>query len=410
MSQPLAIDDDAAWRDVASQWQIRPDTVYLNHGSFGPPPQPVRAARAAWIARLDEQPMDFFVRQFEPAWFAARSALANFVGVAEAKLVFVENATAAMNVVADGFPLDTGDEVLINDHEYGAVFRIWQRRCQRVGADLRIAQLPWPIEDVQQTVDAIFAAASPRTKLIVVSHITSATAVTLPVAEICRRAQRAGIAVAIDGPHAVAQLPLNIEALCCDFYTASCHKWLSAPFGAGFLYVAPQWQSQLQAPQLSWGRISPARIETWADEFVWSGTRDSSPYFSIPAAIDFLESIGLEQFRARTHWLARYARRKLLELTGEDSMLPDDPAWYGCMAHMPLPAPTGAGTNSSAAAADATGARLLQRALWQQAQIEVPVVEFGGRRHIRVSCHLYNHTAHINLLIAALDQLLRDGC
>jgi isopenicillin-N epimerase len=411
MSVTLPPDDDAAWAPIAAQWQIRADTTYLNHGSYGPPPDAVRRARREWIDRLDEQPMDFFNRRFEAALLAARDRLAQFVGAAAENLIFVENATVGMNVVASSFPLDRGDEVLINDHEYGAVLRIWRRACQEAGAILKTVELPLPFTTADETIRAIFAAAGARTRLVIASHITSPTAVTLPIEAICSEARRRGIAVAIDGPHAVAQLPLMLDQLDCDFYAASCHKWLSAPFGSGFLYVAARHQSHVRAPELSWGRVQPTPVETWSDEFVWTGTRDPSAYLSIPAAIEFLEQVGLENFRARTHWLARYARHRLVELTGLEPIVPDDPAWYGSMAHVPLP------PRRIAAAADATTraaighpvSSLLQHALWREFGIEVPIVDFGPHRYIRVSCHLYNDTKQIDRLITALSMLFDRG-
>jgi isopenicillin-N epimerase len=403
--------DDTAWAPLKALWPIRADTIYLNHGSFGPSPVAVRDARRAWIKQLDEQPMDFFVRRLEPAWRAARERLAQFVGTTAGDLIFVENATAGMNVVADSFPLAAGDEVLLTDHEYGAVQRIWQRAAQEAGAGLTIARLPVPFRTADETVQAIFAAASPRTRLLVVSHITSPTAVTLPVRQICQQARRRGIAVAIDGPHAVAQLPLAIDALDCDFYAASCHKWLSASFGSGFLYVAPRHQRLVRPPLLSWGRLAPGKIESWSDEFIWSGTRDPSAYLSIPAAIEFLEQVGLEAFWARTHWLAQYARRKLVELTGMEPIVPDGPAWYGAMAHVPLPAARDSAPDSDSASRpeDGSVSTLMQRLLWRESGIEVPIVEFGGARYVRVSCHLYNDTSHIDHLVGALERLLAQG-
>ena len=387
----LSPDEDAAWQPIRSQWRLRPDTIYLNHGSFGPPPLPVLAAQREWKRRLDEQPMDFFVRQYEPAWLAARDRLAQFVGTAADNLVFVENATAGMNVVADSFSLRPGDEVLLSDHEYGAVERIWQRACRRAGAAPPvIATLPLPLESAEQVVDALFAAATDRTRLIVVSHITSPTAVILPVQQICDRARQRGIAVCIDGPHAPAQVPLAIDQLGCDFYTASCHKWLSAPFGSGFLCVSPPHQPVIEPPTLSWGRLLPKLPETWFDEFIWSGTRDPSPYFAIPAAIDFLRSVGEDQFRARTHTLARYARQRLVELTGLEPIVPDSPEWYGSMTLVPLPP----GNKWQ-----------LQDQLWRQFGIEVPIIDWHNRRYIRVSCHLYNTREEIDALIAALQNL-----
>ena len=410
MNADLPIDDDSAWAPIAARWQIRSDTIYLNHGSFGPPPNDVRRARRQWIDRLDEQPIDFFVRQFERELLGTRDRLAAFVGTAGGNLIFVENATAGMNVVAASFPLKSGDEVLATDHEYGAVLRIWDRACRDAGATLKIVELPLPFTSADETVAAIFAAATERTRLLIVSHITSPTAVTLPVGQICANARRREIATAIDGPHAVAQLPSAVDRLDCDFYAASCHKWLSAPFGSGFLYVAPRHQPLVRPPELSWGRIQPTPIESWSDEFVWTGTRDPSAFLTIPTAIEFLEQIGLDAFRARTHWLAQYARRRLVELTGLEPIVPDDPAWYGAMAHVPLPP-----RRTSAADAVARAeighpvSNLLQHALWREWGIEVPIVEFRDRRYIRVSCHLYNDTKQIDRLVDGLSLLLARG-
>ncbi len=390
---PDAPDDEwAPWREL---WDIRPDTTYVNHGSFGPPPRPVTEAQEAWRRELNRQPMDFFVRQLEPAWLAARERLARFVGTAAENLVFVDNATAGMNVVANTLPLVAKSEVLLNDHEYGAVRRIWERACGKTeGSQIVDATLPLEIESVDQVVEAIFARVTPATRLIVVSHITSPTAITMPVQAICAEAHRRGIPVAIDGPHAPAQIALEIDPLGCDFYVASLHKWLSAPFGSGFLYVAPKWQELVATPQLSWGRLSPARVEAWWHEFFWSGTRDFSPYLATTAAIDLLESLGLDLFRQRTHHLAEYARHQLVDLVGGKPRTPDSPAWYGAMASIRLP-DGDCGT--------------LQRTLWQRHGIEVPVVEVGGIRSIRISCHLYNTKEQIDRVVAALADALRAG-
>jgi isopenicillin-N epimerase len=394
MTPPLSNLDLDRWASFGKFWTIRSDTTYLNHGSFGPPPEAVRKARLKWMSDLDSQPMDFFVRQLEPAWRAARDQLAKFIGAPADSLVFAENATAGMNIVADSFQLHPGDEVLLTDHEYGAVVRIWERACERVGARVTTARLPLPFTTADETVDTLFSQVTHSTRLIVVSHITSPTAVILPVAEICRRARERGIAVCIDGPHAPAQIPLDIATLGCDFYAASCHKWLSAPFGSGFLYVAKCQQSHIRPPLLSWGRLPPQPIESWSDEFFWSGTRDSSPYLAIPDAIRFLQEVGLEFFQTGSHTLAQYARHRLVELTQMEPIIPDSPAWYGSMAHVPLP----------------SGDRArLQEALWQRHHIEVPIVDWNGHRFIRVSCHLYNTPEQIDRLVAALRELLKAG-
>lgn len=382
------------WQDVAAAWRLRPDTIYLNHGSFGPPPAPVRVARRAWQDALDEQPMDFFVRRFEPAWFDARGRLAAFVNCAADDMIFVENATAGMNLVADGFRLNAGDEVLLTDHEYGAVERIWRRATDAVGAKLAVAQLPLPIASVGEILDAIFSQVTAHTRLLVVSHITSPTAIILPVAAICREARSRGLAVCIDGPHALLQTPVDLRQLGCDFYTASCHKWLCAPFGTGFLYVSQRYQPWMRPAALSWGRTPPTTLEQWYDEFVWSGTRDPSAFLAIPAAIDFFESLGFETVRERLHAMAGEARAELLDLLQCQPYAPeasDGHAWYGCMAHLPLPS---------------GDARALQHALWQDYGIEVPIVSWRDERSIRVSCHLYNTRQDVGRLLDALRALL----
>lgn len=383
---------DHAWERWRKQWRLREDTVYLNHGSFGPPPEPVRLAYRRWQDRLHEQPMDFFVRTMEEAWLDARRRLAQFVGTEEGNLVFVENATWAMNVVAHSLRLRSTDDTVMTDHEYGAVHRIWRRACEGAGAsDPIIAELPLPVSSAQDLVDSIMDKVTAKTRLIVVSHITSPTAITMPVHEICQAARARDIAVCVDGPHAVAQLPLDLDGLGCDYYTASCHKWLCAPFGSGFLYVHPRHQATIVPPVLSWGRLLPKRPESWSDEFIWGGTRDPSAYLSVPAAIDFLQSVGLEQFRSGTHQLARYARQQLVALSNEPPLVPDSQQWYGSMAHVPLPP----GDTIS-----------LQQALWDRYGIEVPIIPWNDGRYVRVSCHLYTRQEHIDRLVEGLRELI----
>jgi len=389
----LSIEDDSSWLAMRDQWPIEPETTYLNHGSFGPTPLVVRECQQEWQRRLADQPMDFYVRKIEPAWKNARKRLADFVEADENDLVFAENSTAAMNVVANSVSLKPGDQVLLTDHEYGAVFRIWRRACQQTtGAEVTTAKLPSRFESPEQVGDSILAAATERTRMLIVSHVTSPTATILPVHAICEEARRRGISVCIDGPHAPAQVPLSINTLACDFYTASLHKWVSAPFGSGFLYVSKPHQEKIEPPLLSWGRLPPQTPDAWWEEFVWQGTRDPSAYLATGAAIDLMErQLGLSIFRARTHFLANYARHRIIELTGLEPQTPDSDQWYGSMVGLPLPPGN---------AAD------LQNALWQQYKIETPVIEHNGQRSIRVSCHVYNCHADIDLLVESLRTLL----
>lgn len=386
-----AFDQDASSETLRSQWPLRPGVSYLNHGSFGPSPRPVMAARREWIERLESQPMDFLTRELDGLLAEARERLGRFVGVGGDDLVFVENATVGMNIVAASVPLGPGDEVLTTDHEYGAVLRIWERKCGRAAARLVVRRLPCPMTSIDEVVDVLLEGVTDRTRLLVFSHVTSPTAVVLPAEAICRRARERNLAVCVDGPHALAMLPVDLGRLDCDYYTASCHKWLSAPFGAGFLYVNPRAQPTIDSIVVSWGRTPAGQTASWRDEFTWAGTRDPSAFLSVPSALDFLESVGLEAFRARTHELARFARELVTALTGLEPLVPDSPEWYGSMISLPLPAGE---------------APPLQQALWERYRIEVPIVPWQGGRLVRPSCHLYNQPAEMEHLAEALGKLL----
>jgi len=371
----------------AHHFDIRSDTTYLNHGSFGITPSCVKHVRDQWTRDLEEQPMDFLCRVQTDAIHDAKQRLAEFLNTTASNLAFVDNATWAMNVIAGCFPLSVGDNVVITDHEYGAVDRVWQRTCEANASELRTATLPAYIHDVDEVLDALFCVCDANTRLIIVSHITSATAITLPVKEICERAKREGILVCVDGPHALAQLDVDLTDLGCDFYTASCHKWLCAPLGSGFVYIAPEHHHWVQTPILSWGLIQPDIPKTWDDEFVWVGTRNIAAYLSIPAAIEFMTGIGLKKFREYTFNLSRNARATLMQEFSGACLVADDHQWYGTMAHVQLPD----GDCES-----------LQRTLWEKHHIEIPVIDWKEKRYVRVSSHLYNTSADLEQLVTAL--------
>lgn len=394
-----------------SDWSIPDGVTYLNHGSFGPAPKVVQDARAAWTRRLESQPMDFYLRQMEPALDHSMDCLSKLVGAESRDMVFVDNATVAMNIVAENIGLKAGDEVLLNDHEYGAVFRIWRRKCEQVGATVVSARLGQPpndnradgaaairFETSDDVVKPIFAAVTDRTKLIVVSHVTSPTAIIFPVAEICRQARALKVPVCIDGPHAIAMQSVNLREIDCDFYCASLHKWLSASCGSGFLYVKRKWQQTLQPHMTSWGRSLGGRSERWQDCLDWLGTRDPAPFLSVPTAIQFLAQAGFEEFRQRTHQLAQTARGKLERFFGEQALVPDSPQWYASMIAVPLP-------SSDYKKPKPNSMHPLQQQLWERFKIEAPIMECGGRFLLRVSCHLYTTSDDIEYLMDSLGKI-----
>ncbi len=376
---------------VIRLWRFQAGVCYLNHGSFGAVPLWVESRQTALRRHFAREPMDFMTRHYERLWLAARRRLSAWIGAAESNLALCENATAGMNEIASWFPLKAGDEVLLNNHEYGAVIRTWQQRCESMGAKVRIVTLPTFVESADDIVQPILDECSDATRLVVVSHITSATAVRMPVERLCKELATREIPVCIDGPHAPLHEPLALERLGCDFYTASCHKWLCAPIGSGFLYVAPKWHALAKPLRVSWGRLSPAKPSSWDEELIWSGTRDSSAMLSVATAIKFQSNFDRDQLHARNHRLAKYARQRLLEIPGTRPLTPDSDQWFGWMVSVCLPE----GDHST-----------LQKRLWERYSIEIPVMEFEGTALIRVSCPLYVRESDIDYLMLALRREL----
>ena len=286
---------------------LDPHVANLNTGSFGPLPRPVFDRVTALRRRLAEEPMDFLIRQAPPLLREARSQFASFLGADPRRLVFTANVTASINTVAAALRLSAPGEILLTDHEYGAMHWCWERAAQRQGLTLRIAELPHSPADPGEIVDAIKGALSDRTRLLFFSHVLSPTGMVLPAKELCDVARRRGILTMIDGAHAPAMIPLDLSSLACDFYGGNCHKWLLAPTGSGFLYFGEGAERLVQPLQVSWGWHHEGQPADDPDEFgstplirsfEFEGTRDPCPWLTVPTAIAFQERLGWASIRA----------------------------------------------------------------------------------------------------------------
>ncbi len=352
--------------------------VFLNHGSFGACPRPVFEEYQRWQRELERQPVEFLARRYEGLIEEAKARLAAYVGARPDDLVFCPNATSAMNVVARSLPLGPGDEVVVTSQEYGAVDLLWRQVCERTGAGfVRPPLVPGPA-----LVDELWSAVTPRTRAVSVSHITSATALVLPVGEICRRARSDGILCVVDGAHGPGQVDLSLDALGADFYAANCHKWLCAPKGSGFLWTRPEHHATITPQVIGWGEAEGS----FAARHRWQGTRDPAAYLAVPAAIDFLAGHDWDDVRRRCHDLACMARLRLGELTGLAPLSPDE-TWLRQMVASELP-----GSDPEA----------LKRRLYDVHRVEVPVLRVEGRPVIRASFQGYNDEADIDALVEAL--------
>jgi isopenicillin-N epimerase len=387
---------------------LRPDVIFLNHGSFGACPRPVFETYQAWQRELERQPVEFLGRRFTDLMQGARQALADYVNVRADDLVYVPNATTGLNVVARSLPLRPGDEVLATDHEYGALDRTWRFICAKRHTSYVNQPLPLPVRSAEEATEAIWAGVTPRTRVLFISHITSPTALILPVAELVRRAREAGIWTVVDGAHAPGQIPLDLTALGADFYAGNCHKWLCSPPGSAFLYARREVQDLLEPLVVSWGwqpekttllSLDSAEASPFVLQQEWQGTRDIAAYLSVPAAIQFQAEHDWPRVRAKCHELLREARRRIEDLTGLPPICPDSPEWYAQMAALPLPT------------CDATA---LQRRLYDEYRVEVPILSWNGRQLVRVSVQGYNTKDDGEALGAALKALLpqisRENC
>ncbi len=382
---------------------LDPSVINLNTGSFGPLPRVVFDHVTELRRRLAAEPMDFLLRHSPPLLWQARERLATLVGADPRRLVFTANVTAAINIVAASLRPAAPGELLLSDHEYGAMHWCWERAAQRLGLTLRTFALPRLPRSSAEIVAAATAAFSERTRILFFSQVLSPTGLVLPARELCAEARRRGITTVIDGAHALAMVPLNLAEIGCDFYGSNCHKWLLAPTGAGFLYFGPGNEDRLQPLQVSWGWHHDRRRADERDEWgttprlralEFEGTRDLCPWLAVPSAIDFQEGLGWERVRARIAELADYVRQRIGSL-GLEPATPAEPELHGAMTAFRLPA--------------GIDAPELRRALWERYRIEVPIIERPDGLLVRVSTHFYQEPAEIDGLASALHALLRPA-
>jgi isopenicillin-N epimerase len=392
-------------RPLKAFFLLDPDIHFLNHGSFGACPRPVFEAYQAWQRRLERQPVLFLGREIAELDRQARQALAAYLHTAADNLVFVPNATHGVNIVARSLALGPGDEILTSDHEYGACDYTWEFVCQKSGAAYLHQPISLPARSAEEMAEQFWQGVTPKTKVIYLSHITSPTALRLPVEAICQRARQAGILTLVDGAHAPGQISLDLEAIEADFYTGNCHKWLLSPKGAGFLYARPALQHVTEPLVVSWGYHSTPQTSSgsqFLDYLGWTGTKDPAACLAVPAAIQFMEEQHWDEVRQECHSLLRPALQRICDLVEMPPLYPLDSTLYHQMGIAPLPADT-----------DVTA---LKARLYDEHRVEVPLIEWNGRssngqalrqhKFVRISVQGYNTQADLEALVEGLRTLL----
>ena len=382
----------------APLWSLDPDVDFLNHGSFGACPVAVQEEHARLRAELERQPMRFLVDRLDLRLAAARVALGAFVGADPDDLAFVTNATEGVNTVMASLPLRPGDEVLVPDHAYNACRNAAAAWAERRGAVVRVAAVPFPVRGADQLVEAVLAAVTPRTRLAMVDHVTSPTALVFPLARLVGELAARGVDTLVDGAHAPGMLPLDLKALGAAYYTGNLHKWACAPKGSAFLWVRRDRQRDVRPLVISHGANDPRPDRSrFRKEFDWTGTRDVSSWLAVPAALGFLDTLlpgGFAELVQRNHALALQARDVLCQALDVPPAAPDD--LLGAMASVPLPVRR----------ADDGPAEVwqLRNDLLARHGVEVPLFAWPRAPHrvLRVSLQAYNDIAQVERLAAAL--------
>jgi isopenicillin-N epimerase len=370
------------------------DVLFLNHGSYGATPQPVFEDYQNWQRRLERQPVLFLGRELPALMRQARLALGAYLHADADDLVYIPNATHGVNIIVRSLELKAGDEILTTDHEYGACDYTWEFNCAKSGAKYIHQPLPLPVRSEEEIVEQFWQGVTPHTKVIYLSHITSSTALRLPVETICRRARAAGLLTVIDAAHSPGQIPVDLEALGADIVFGNCHKWMLAPKGSAFLYVRRELQHLIEPLIVSWG-YNPTPETTTGSRFIdllqWTGTKDPTAALAVPTAIQFMKEHDWDTVRCECRGLLRQAIERICDMTGLSPLYPLDSDFYSQMGIAPLPP------------SDLT---TLKSRLYDEFKIEVPLTEWQEKQFVRISVQGYNTQDDIDALVDALKGLL----
>lgn len=378
-------------QNIKQQFLLRDDITYLNFGSFGACPKPVFEKYQQFQLELEQEPVQFITVNGLKYLDTAREALANYLHCHKDDLVYVTNPSYAVNAVAKSFDLKPGDEILTTNLEYGACDKAWEYYCKKTGAVYIKQPISLPIKSKEEFVAEIFKGLSSKTKLIFISHITSSTALRLPVEEICAAAKEKGIMTFVDGAHAPGQIPLNLQDSPFDMYTGACHKWMMTPKGSSFLYVKKEYQQMVDPLVVSWGynALFPSQ-STFLDYHQMNGTRDYSAFLTIPTAIQFMQEHNWPQVSTDCRKLVQQNAVAFCELLGSSPLAPVNDDFI---------------LQLFSAQIKTTEPEKLYRHFFDNYKIEIPVMRHGDKVYLRYSINAFNNQEDLDTLFAAIKEI-----
>lgn len=368
---------------------LRPGVHFLNHGSYGACPTRVLERFHAWHREMEAQPVEFLNRRFRGLMHEARTHLGAYLHADPARLVFVPNATHALNIAAASIPLGAGDVVLTTSHEYGATDRMWEKICAARGACYQRVDIPLPAPDAEAIAARLLEQLTPTVKVLFLSHLTSPTAMRLPVEQVVPAARTAGVITMIDGAHAPGQIPLDLEALGADLYIGNCHKWLSAPKSAAFLSASARASAWVEPRIVSWG--TPGQdCDTFVSEIEYQGTSDICAALSVVEAIRVQEKHDWPSVRVRCASLLLETEARVGEITGLPSIYTDPATRCPQMVSMLLPE---------------RDPMEYKTRLLEEHGMEIPVFRFGPHVMTRASAQAYNTREDYDALVRGIRSI-----
>ncbi len=382
---------------MRDHWMLDPAITYLNHGTVGAPPKIVLETQQKLRDEMERQPSRFLLREVSPKGVGlwkressrirdAANVIGGFLGAKGDDVVFVDNTTTGINAVLRSFDFREGDEVLLPDVAYGAVRYAAEYAARVRGATVRTVEFPKFVNGPGDIVNAIDSAITAKTRIVIIDHVTSGTALVMPVAGIAERCRRRGVAVLVDGAHAPGSIPVDIASLGVDWYTGNLHKWAWSPRSSAVLWANPARQPSLRPAVISWGLD-----QGMTQEFDWPGTRDPTPHLAAPAGIAFMRELGVDRVQRYNHDLALFAGRELARHFGVKLLGPGD--MIGTMVTVPLPAQFGSTPDDAAS---------LRDVLLFEHYIEVHVGALNEQVCVRVSAQIYNDMSDVERLVKAL--------
>ncbi|MEE2789893.1 MAG: aminotransferase class V-fold PLP-dependent enzyme [Myxococcota bacterium] len=390
---------------LARHWCLDPSITFLNHGSFGACPTAILDYQSALRARVERQPVQFYLRDAWSLVDEARCKVSSFVGAKAENFAFTRNATSAVNAVLKSMTFEQGDEIIVTSHGYPACKNIVDYVANRWALRVVVVELPFEGLTDAQIVDDILAQVNDRCRLALLDHVTSPTGLVMPMDRLVPALHERGVRTLIDGAHAPGMVDLNLEQLAPCWYVGNLHKWVCAPKGAAFLYARPDCQTDVYPARLSHGyQMDPEQTgrSSFHLNFDWTGTDDLTAWLTAPFAIEYLEKLvddGWSGIRHRNHALAIQAKDLLVRALDISPPVSND--LLGHMVALPLPQAALANRPSPLYGSP------LQEAILSQYGIEVPLIPWPAHpnRLIRVSAALHNSIADYEKLGAALKEV-----